>query len=63
MKLLKKDIASVLLDETTLTEQLRAYRWWNRLINKKLGKLLNVDDFTVLAWENETRVPKNNHLK
>jgi len=49
-------------DETTLAGQLKAYRWRNGLSNKKLGKILNVDGSTVLAWENETRVPKSEHL-
>ncbi|MFF5383388.1 helix-turn-helix domain-containing protein [Pedobacter suwonensis] len=49
-------------DETTLGGQLKAYRWRNGFSNKKLGKLLNVDGSTILAWENETSIPNQEHL-
>ena len=53
----------VKFDETTLAGQIRAYRWRNGLSNKKLGKLLNVDGSTILAWENETSFPKQAYLQ
>ncbi|WP_318271278.1 helix-turn-helix domain-containing protein [Sphingobacterium cellulitidis] len=41
---------------------MKVYRWRNGLSNKKLGKLLNVDGSTILAWENEMSIPRKEHL-
>ena len=49
-------------DETTLSGQLKAYRWRHGLSSKNLGKLLKVDGSTIFAWENETSIPKQEHL-
>ncbi|MBE8714781.1 helix-turn-helix domain-containing protein [Sphingobacterium hungaricum] len=49
-------------DEARLSRRIKAYRWRNGFSNKKLGKLLNVDGSTILAWENETSIPRQEYL-
>ncbi|QNL49742.1 helix-turn-helix transcriptional regulator [Olivibacter sp. SDN3] len=49
-------------NEANLSGRLKAYRWRNGFSNKRLGEVLNVDGSTILAWKNETSIPKKEHL-
>jgi len=51
------------IDESTFSGRLKSYRLKNGLSNKKLGKNLNVNGSTILAWEGNRSIPNQQHLQ
>lgn len=49
--------------EETLEARIKTFRLTHGLSQKKLGKLLSVDESTIKSWENGRRVPNESRLK
>ena len=51
------------VSEETIGGRIKSFRLTHGLSQKKLGKLLSVDESTIKSWENERRVPHESRLK
>jgi transcriptional regulator with XRE-family HTH domain len=51
------------IDTSTLGDKLNEYRLKNGLSQKKVGKLLGVDESTICGWEGNENTPLEKHLK
>ncbi|KQS37174.1 XRE family transcriptional regulator [Pedobacter sp. Leaf194] len=51
------------VDMTTLPGRLKAYRYFNGLSQKQMGKILSVDGATICSWELEEHQPHKEMLK